>query len=83
MGVSGSGRTTVAKGIADAMGWEFAEGEELHPRAHVEKMPSGHPLTDEDRGPWLRLGATIKSWSVMETVISGVGIRVYAAGFVV
>jgi gluconokinase len=82
MGVSGSGRTTVAKGIADAMGWEFAEGEEL-PRANVEKMASGHPLTDEDREPWLRLGATIKSWSVMETVIWGVGILVYAAGFVV
>lgn len=55
MGVSGSGKTTVAKGIAEAMGWEFVEGDDFHPRANVEKMESGHPLTDEDRWPWLRL----------------------------
>jgi gluconokinase len=55
MGVSGSGKTTVARGIADVMGWEFAEGDDFHPRANVEKMAGGHPLTDEDRWPWLRL----------------------------
>lgn len=53
MGVSGSGKTTVAKGIAEAMGWEFAEGDDSHPTANVEKMAAGHPLTDEDRWPWL------------------------------
>lgn len=47
--MSESGKTTVAKGIADAMGWEFAEGDDFHPRANVEKMAGGHPLTDEDR----------------------------------
>ena len=60
MGVSGSGKTTVAKGIAERMGWEFAEGDDFHPRANVEKMAAGHPLTDEDRWPWLRaIGAWI------------------------
>jgi gluconokinase len=53
MGVSGSGKTTVAKGIAERLGWRFQEGDELHPRANVEKMAHGEPLTDEDRWPWL------------------------------
>ena len=54
MGVSGSGKTTVARGIAEAMGWEFAEGDDFHSEANVAKMAAGHPLTDEDRWPWLR-----------------------------
>jgi gluconokinase len=53
MGVSGSGKTTVAKGIATVMGWEFAEGDAFHSEANVAKMHAGHPLTDEDRWPWL------------------------------
>ncbi|MFB9377471.1 gluconokinase [Kineococcus gynurae] len=59
MGVSGSGKTTVAEGIAAERGWPFAEGDDFHPEANVEKMRSGHPLTDEDRWPWLR---TIAGW---------------------
>ncbi len=54
MGVSGSGKSTVAKGIAGATGWTFAEGDDFHPAANVRKMASGTPLTDEDRWPWLR-----------------------------
>ena len=54
MGVSGAGKTTVARGIAAATGWIFAEGDDFHPAANVVKMASGHPLTDEDRWPWLR-----------------------------
>jgi gluconokinase len=53
MGVSGSGKTTVAKHLVEAMGWPFAEGDEFHPAANVAKMRSGTPLTDEDRWPWL------------------------------
>jgi len=53
MGVSGSGKTTVARGMADALGWPFAEGDDFHPPANVVKMSSGTPLTDEDRAPWL------------------------------
>jgi gluconokinase len=54
MGVSGAGKTTVAKGIAEAMGWLMAEGDSFHPEANVAKMAGGIPLDDEDRWPWLR-----------------------------
>jgi carbohydrate kinase (thermoresistant glucokinase family) len=54
MGVSGSGKTTVAKGLAAAEGWTILEGDSFHPPANVAKMASGIPLTDEDRWPWLR-----------------------------
>jgi gluconokinase len=53
MGVSGSGKTTVAKGISTVMGWEFAEGDAFHSDANVEKMRRGEALTDGDRWPWL------------------------------
>ena len=53
MGVSGSGKTTVAKKLAEALGWTFEEGDDLHPAANVAKMRAGHPLDDEDRKPWL------------------------------
>jgi gluconokinase len=53
MGVSGSGKSTIAKGISTVTGWEFAEGDAFHSDANVEKMRSGHALTDEDRWPWL------------------------------
>ncbi|RNE67253.1 gluconokinase [Cryobacterium tepidiphilum] len=55
MGVSGSGKTTVAKILAKRLGWAYEEGDSLHPRANVEKMASGHPLDDADRAPWLEL----------------------------
>jgi gluconokinase len=54
MGVSGSGKSTVAAGLVERLGWDFAEGDDFHPPENVEKMRSGHPLTDEDRWPWLR-----------------------------
>jgi gluconokinase len=53
MGVSGSGKTTLGEGIAERLHWRFQEGDDLHPRANVEKMSRGEPLTDEDRWPWL------------------------------
>ena len=59
MGVSGSGKSTVAAGLVERLGWEFAEGDEFHPPANVEKMRAGHPLDDEDRWPWLR---TLADW---------------------
>ncbi len=54
MGVSGSGKSTVAAGLVEELGWEFAEGDDFHPPANVEKMRSGTPLDDDDRWPWLR-----------------------------
>lgn len=59
MGVSGSGKSTVAALLAAGLSWPFAEGDDLHPPANVEKMASGHPLTDADRWPWL---ASVRSW---------------------
>ena len=54
MGVSGSGKTTVAAGIARQEDWTLLEGDSFHPPANIAKMEAGKPLTDEDRWPWLR-----------------------------
>ncbi|MEX1032361.1 MAG: gluconokinase, partial [Cellvibrionaceae bacterium] len=54
MGISGSGKTTIGQGLANVLGWPFYEGDSLHPRANVEKMSRGFPLTDADRQPWLQ-----------------------------
>ena len=53
-GVSGSGKTTVGAMLAGRLGWRFADADDFHPAANVEKMRAGIPLTDEDRWPWLR-----------------------------
>ncbi len=53
MGVSGSGKTTIAEALAERLGWEFTEGDSHHPPANVEKMRAGTPLDDADRAPWL------------------------------
>jgi gluconokinase len=58
MGVSGSGKTTIAERLAVAEGWPLLEGDAFHPPANVAKMASGKPLTDGDRWPWLRAIAT-------------------------
>jgi gluconokinase len=59
MGVSGVGKSTVAALLAEKLGWEFAEGDVMHPTANVEKMAAGHPLDDADRWPWLEI---VASW---------------------
>lgn len=53
MGVSGSGKTSVAEQLVTDTGYAFAEGDDLHPESNRKKMADGHPLTDEDRWPWL------------------------------
>ena len=63
MGVSSSGKTTVAKFLADALGCPFREGDDLHPQANVDKMRSGLPLTDADRRPWLNtIASELDRW---------------------
>jgi gluconokinase len=54
MGVSGSGKSSIAAALADRLGWSFEDGDRFHPASNVAKMHAGHPLTDEDRWPWLR-----------------------------
>jgi gluconokinase len=53
MGVSGSGKTSVGRRLAEALGWPFIEGDDFHPPANVAKMAAGVPLDDADRWPWL------------------------------
>jgi gluconokinase len=52
-GVSGAGKTTVGKLLADELGWRFSEADDFHSPANIEKMHRGVPLTAEDRWPWL------------------------------
>jgi carbohydrate kinase (thermoresistant glucokinase family) len=59
MGVSGVGKTTIAKALAQRLQAVFADGDDFHPPANVAKMSTGTPLTDADRGPWL---AAIAAW---------------------
>lgn len=59
MGVTGSGKSTVGGMLAGRLGWDLAEGDDLHPPENVAKMAAGHPLTDADRLPWLR---RIRAW---------------------
>jgi len=54
MGVSGSGKSTIAEPLAKRLNWTFEDGDRFHPASNVAKMSAGHPLTDEDRWPWLR-----------------------------
>src|SRR3974390_68332 len=58
-GVSGSGKTTVGSMLAGHLHWRFADGDDFHPAANIEKMRAGIPLTDDDRWPWLR---AIAAW---------------------
>ncbi len=53
MGVSGSGKSTVARAVQERLGWELAEGDDFHPPENVQKMSEGTPLTDADRWGWL------------------------------
>jgi carbohydrate kinase (thermoresistant glucokinase family) len=53
MGVSGSGKTTIGRLLAAALGVQFEDADDLHPASNVAKMAAGHPLTDDDRWPWL------------------------------
>ena len=61
MGVAGCGKSTVAEAIHERLGYVYAEGDDFHPQANIDKMSAGIPLTDEDRWPWLNV---INSWMV-------------------
>lgn len=64
MGVTGSGKTTVAKALVERTGWAFAEGDDFHSEANKAKMHSGQPLNDADRQPWLEtLHQVLAQWA--------------------
>lgn len=54
MGVSGSGKTTIGKLLAEKLQIPFFDGDDYHPQANLEKMEKGHPLNDQDRKGWLQ-----------------------------
>jgi len=54
MGVSGSGKSTIGESLAERLGWPYEDADTFHPASNVAKMSAGHPLTDEDRWPWLK-----------------------------
>jgi gluconokinase len=53
MGVAGSGKTAVGKGVVTRLNWLFLDADVFHPAANIVKMKQGIPLNDEDRTPWL------------------------------
>lgn len=53
MGTTGAGKTTIGRMLAKQLGWAFLDADDFHPRANIEKMKHGIPLTDTDRAPWL------------------------------
>jgi gluconokinase len=54
MGVSGSGKSTIADKLAERLSWKYEDGDKFHPLSNVAKMSAGQPLTDDDRWPWLQ-----------------------------
>lgn len=68
MGVSGSGKTTIGSLLAQRAGIVFADADDYHPLANKQKMAAGHPLTDEDRQPWLEtLHGVLNGWYAANT----------------
>ena len=68
MGVSGSGKSTVAALLAGRLGWTLLEGDDLHPPANIAKMARGMPLDDDDRRPWLAaIEAAMDRWRAQGT----------------
>ena len=65
MGTAGSGKTTVGELLAGQLGWEFADGDNFHSPASIEKMARGVPLGDHDRNPWLdAIREAMEQWNV-------------------
>lgn len=71
MGVAGSGKSTVARALAARLGWDLAEGDDLHSDAEVAQLAAGVPLTDTDRAPWL---SRIAAWIAAQVAAGSPGI---------
>lgn len=67
MGVSGSGKSTIGRRLADVLHWQFADADSFHSHINIEKMRAGIPLSEHDRGPWLRaVRSAIEGWITKE-----------------
>ena len=63
MGVSGCGKTTIGRLVANRAGWVFADADDYFPQSHKQKMAGGTALTDEERAPWLgELNRLLRGW---------------------
>ncbi|RDH79424.1 gluconokinase [Mycolicibacterium moriokaense] len=69
MGVSGSGKSTVGAALAQRLRVPFADADDFHPPANIQKMSEGHPLNDDDRFPWLE---AIGEWLAARCLDGGV-----------
>ena len=68
VGVSGSGKTTIGKILAESLQWQFSDADDFHLAANIEKMSRGEPLNDGDRLPWLQaMQRAIEQWLTQET----------------
>ena len=76
MGVSGVGKTVIARAVADRLGWTFQEGDAMHPEANIRKMSAGEPLTDADRQPWLE---TVAAWIDWQLAANACGVMTCSA----
>jgi len=75
-GVAGCGKTTLAAALAQALGINFRDGDDLHPEANKAKMADGQPLTDADRAPWLAAcAAQLEAWGDAGGVISASALK--------
>ncbi|MBI4785267.1 MAG: gluconokinase [Oscillatoriophycideae cyanobacterium NC_groundwater_1537_Pr4_S-0.65um_50_18] len=67
MGVSGSGKTTIGRLLAESLQWQFSDADDFHSATNIEKMQQGIPLTDADRFPWLQaIRVAIEAWLSQE-----------------
>ncbi len=76
MGVAGSGKTTFGEALGARLGVRYSDADGFHPQANVDKMAAGHPLTDDDRWPWLdRIGEWLASYSGGGAIVSCSALR--------
>jgi gluconokinase len=76
MGVAGTGKTTIGPLLADRLGVPYAEGDDFHPQANIDKMSAGIPLDDDDRWPWLdAIGAWARGRAGLGGVVSSSALK--------